>query len=140
MYTELSTMADKAAAAAAAPAPQGQSSDSWTQDRITAEVQSALREVLGRSLEPDEPFMSGQWTVVTGGWIKRQLIVHPICRAFLFDALQRCMAANKTAWQMRTFTCHFNPLAIVVLGSYTCVLEIRSASRAAQPSFIKQSH
>lgn len=62
MYTEMSSMADKAAGAAQAPVPCATSGSStgWTQDRITAEVQSALQEVLGRSLEPDEPFMSGE--------------------------------------------------------------------------------
>lgn len=62
MYTEMSSMADKAAAAAHASVPEATSGSSagWTQDRVTAEVQSALQEVLGRSLEPHEPFMSGE--------------------------------------------------------------------------------
>jgi hypothetical protein len=62
MYTEMSSMANKAAAAATASAPGTTSGSSagWTPDRVTAEVQSALQEVLGRSLELDEPFMSGE--------------------------------------------------------------------------------
>jgi hypothetical protein len=59
-------VADKAAAGAtAAPASEGKSTGGWTQDKVTAEVQSALREVLGRSLEPEEPFMSGEWHAIT---------------------------------------------------------------------------
>lgn len=57
VYAELDPRTGKAAAAAATEsAPAG---SAWTPDRIAAEVQSALQEVLGRSLEPDEPFMSG---------------------------------------------------------------------------------
>lgn len=63
VYAELNAATGKAAAltasAAAAPDAHGPTSMAWTPDRITAEVQSALKEVLGRSLEPDEPFMSG---------------------------------------------------------------------------------
>lgn len=63
MYSELNAAPDKAAAAtagaAAAPADERAGNNAWTQERITAEVQSALQEVLGRSLEPEEPFMSG---------------------------------------------------------------------------------
>jgi hypothetical protein len=68
MYTEMSSMTDQATASARATTPDAASGSSagWTQDRITAEVQSALQEVLGRSLEPDEPFMSGE-DVVCGG-------------------------------------------------------------------------
>eukprot|EP00883_Tetradesmus_obliquus_P011533 jgi/Sobl393_1/4315/SZX67650.1 len=43
-----------AAEAAAAPAAAA-----WTPERVAGEVQSALQEVLGRRLEPSEPFMSG---------------------------------------------------------------------------------
>jgi len=32
----------------------------WSQQRVAAEVQGALREVLGRTLLPDEPLMSGK--------------------------------------------------------------------------------
>lgn len=57
----MDTLADNAkAAAAAAGAKPSANAAAWTPSRITAEVQSALLEVLGRALEPDEPFMSGE--------------------------------------------------------------------------------
>jgi hypothetical protein len=64
VYAELDTSTGKATAAAAADAaPAG---SAWTPDRIAAEVQSALQEVLGRALEPDEPFMSGVCVCASG--------------------------------------------------------------------------
>jgi hypothetical protein len=47
-----------AAAAEAAAAPAAAAA--WTSERVASEVQSALQEVLGRRLEPSEPFMSGR--------------------------------------------------------------------------------
>lgn len=66
VYTEMDSMADKAKAAAATPSSAAAVGSVWTPDKITAEVQSALQEVLGRSLEPDEPFMSGGWSFTCG--------------------------------------------------------------------------
>lgn len=60
VYSEQHSLVDSAKASAAAPsAATAADGPAWTQDRVAAEVQSALREVLGHSLEPDEPFMSG---------------------------------------------------------------------------------
>lgn len=49
-------VAGGAAAVEAAAAP---AAAAWTPERVAGEVQSALQEVLGRRLEPSEPFMSG---------------------------------------------------------------------------------
>jgi hypothetical protein len=49
--------ASQAAAAKVAAAPAAAAA--WTSERVASEVQSALQEVLGRRLEPSEPFMSG---------------------------------------------------------------------------------
>jgi hypothetical protein len=49
--------ASQAAAAKVAAAPDAAAA--WTSERVASEVQSALQEVLGRRLEPSEPFMSG---------------------------------------------------------------------------------
>jgi hypothetical protein len=106
-------MADKAAATAAAPTPEGQSAGGWTQDKVTAEVQSALREVLGRSLEPEEPFMSGQCAAVAVAWMQMRFTlsgsnVPPMChvavcasslwlpaRTVLRSAYRHCSWTNK---------------------------------------------
>lgn len=50
-----------AAARAVAPLPLAGPPipSAWSQERIAAEVSTALQEILGRALEPDEPFMSG---------------------------------------------------------------------------------
>jgi hypothetical protein len=51
--------ASQAAAAEAAAAPAAPAAAAWTSEQVVSEVQSALQEVLGRRLEPSEPFMSG---------------------------------------------------------------------------------
>lgn len=48
------------AAQAGVEGPTATAASSWTPERVAHEVQSALREVLGTSLEPDQPFMSGE--------------------------------------------------------------------------------
>lgn len=88
VYTELDTRTGKAAAAGATePAPAG---SAWTPDKIAAEVQSALQEVLGRALEPDEPFMSG--VCMAGSWKSqpgacRFVLVFSACLCFLPPAV-----------------------------------------------------
>jgi hypothetical protein len=61
----MDSTAAKAKAASAPPSSAASVGFGWTPDKITAEVQSALQEVLGRSLEPDEPFMSGGCSAAT---------------------------------------------------------------------------
>jgi len=55
-----STKAAAGAAAASTTPAAAAGGSGWTPDRVAAEVQSALREVLGHDLGPDEPFMSGE--------------------------------------------------------------------------------
>lgn len=55
-----STKAAAGAAGATTTAAAVAGGSDWTPDRVAAEVQSALREVLGHDLGPDEPFMSGE--------------------------------------------------------------------------------
>jgi hypothetical protein len=59
IYSEMDRMAAKAKAASASSSSAASAKSAWTPDMVTAQVQSALQEVLGRSLEPDEPFISG---------------------------------------------------------------------------------
>lgn len=58
-YDEMKHMSKKTIAAGAGEADAAKTA-AWTPDRVASEVQSVLKEVLGKSLEPNEPFMSGE--------------------------------------------------------------------------------
>jgi hypothetical protein len=78
-----------AAEAAAAEAAAAPAAAAWTPERVASEVQSALQEVLGRRLEPSEPFMSGGWLC--------KLTRQPICLSSVYAVCLLQMFGSRDA-------------------------------------------
>lgn len=78
---------DEAVAEAAATQP---AADVWTPERVASELQSALQEVLGRTLEPSEPFMSGKACARQLCAVK-VLVSHLACQAQSYVLCSMCL-------------------------------------------------